>query len=119
MKKLLLITFLFCATFGFAQQISNSNGILNKNQTIETIFSVSAYPNPLTTKTKINFISSKEQIIEFTVKNLLGKTIYIEKIDATLGNNSIQFSRNNLTQGMYIYSLQTETEVVSKRLVIK
>ncbi len=119
MKKLLLITFLLVTTIGFCQQNFNGNTTINKNQTIETILSLSAYPNPFTIKTRINFISNKDQIIEFTVKNLLGKTVYLEKIDASSGNNSIIFNRNNLSPGMYIYSLQTETEVISKRLVIK
>jgi hypothetical protein len=119
MKKLLLITFLLFTTISFGQQNYNNSAAINKNQSIETIFSLSAYPNPLTIKTRINFISSKNQNIEFTVKNLLGKTVYFEKIDASSGNNSIIFNRNNLTPGMYIYSLQTETEIISKRLVIK
>jgi hypothetical protein len=119
MKKLLLITFLFCSLLGFAQQNSNNSGVINKNQTIESILSLAAYPNPFTTKTRINFISTKDQVVEFTVKNLLGKTVHFEKVEALAGNNAIYFNRNNLTAGMYIYSLQTETEVVSKRLVIK
>ena len=55
----------------------------------------------------------------FTVKNLLGTTVYEEQIDANLGNNTIAFNRNSLTKGMYIYSLQTDVEIVSKRLIIK
>jgi len=53
------------------------------------------------------------------VKNLLGTTVYEETINAKTGYNSIQFYRNNLTKGMYIYTLQTESEIVSKRLIIQ
>ena len=118
MKKLLLLTFLFSVSFVFAQQTSNAVTI-NKNQSVETIFSISASPNPFSVKTRIDFTSSKEQILKFTIKNLLGKTVYLEDVDVKIGVNSVQFNRNNLLQGMYIYSLQTETEVVSKRLIIK
>ncbi|WP_372744727.1 T9SS type A sorting domain-containing protein [Lutibacter sp.] len=118
MKKLLIILLLFCSSFGFAQQTTN-NAALNKNQNIETISVLSASPNPLSIKTQISFVSNKGQLIEFSVKNLLGKTVYNERIEVSVGNNSIQFNRNNLPQGMYIYSLQTDTEIISKRLVIK
>ena len=116
MKKLLLITFLLLTTFSFAQQ-KEKDSIFIKNTV--TLSSVSAYPNPFTIRTKINFHSNKNQLVEFTVKNLLGKTVYGERIDSKTGLNSISFNRENLTKGMYIYSLQTETEVVSKRLVIR
>lgn len=119
MKKLLLILFLVTFTVSFAQQSSNAIGITSKNSPIETILSLAAYPNPLTVKSKINFTSTIGQVVEFSVKNILGKTVYTEKTEAKIGYNSILFNRNNLPQGMYIYSIQTENEMVSKRLIIK
>jgi hypothetical protein len=118
MKKLLFICAFFTIALAFAQE--NVYSVANtKEKQIETIESVSAYPNPFSNVTKINFKSVKDQTIEFTVKNLVGKAVYSEKINAKEGYNSIPFNRNDLPQGMYIYSLQTETELVSKRLVIR
>lgn len=91
----------------------------NKNIPQVTLLSVSAYPNPFSSDTSINFKSVKTQTILFTVKNLLGTTVYEEQINANSGNNAIAFNRNSLTKGMYIYSLQTDVEIVSKRLIIK
>lgn len=119
MKKLLLILFLLSLTISFAQQKEMNSAFIKKNEPISTLSLVSAYPNPLTVKTNINFQSNKNQFVEFTVKNLLGKTVYGERFDAKSGMNSILFNRDDLAKGMYIYSLQTETEVVSKRLVIR
>ena len=119
MKKLLLITFLLFFSFTFAQQSEKNNVDPSKNIPQVTLLSVSAYPNPFISDTNINFRSVKAQTIVFSVKNLLGTTVYEEQIDASSGNNTIAFNRNNLTKGMYIYSLQTDVEIVSKRLVIK
>jgi hypothetical protein len=119
MKKLLLITFLLFFSFTFAQQSEKNNVDPSKNIPQITLLSVSAYPNPFISDTNINFRSVKAQTIVFTVKNLLGTTVYEEQIDASSGNNTIAFNRNNLAKGMYIYSLQTDVEIVSKRLVIK
>jgi hypothetical protein len=91
----------------------------SKNIPQITLLSVSAYPNPFISDTSINFRSVKSQTILFSVKNLLGTTVYEEQVNAVSGNNTIAFSRNNLTKGMYIYSLQTDVEIVSKRLIIK
>ena len=119
MKKLLFITFLFMLTFTFAQQNESINSVVRNENPPATLSAVSAYPNPLSVKTRINFSSTKNQVVEFTVKNLLGKTVYLEQVNTKKGMNSIHFNRNNITKGMYIYSLKTETEIVSKRLVIR
>jgi hypothetical protein len=120
MKKLLLITFLLFFSFSFAQQIeSRDYTVIKKRNQQLTLTNVSAYPNPLNTSTKINFESTKSQKIEFTVKNLLGKIVYHEIINSKIGNNTIPFKRYDLLKGMYIYSLQTETDIISKRLVIR
>lgn len=119
MKKLLLITFLLFFSFSFAQQSEKNNVDPSKNIPQVTLLSVSAYPNPFISDTSINFRSVKAQTIVFSIKNLLGTTVYEEQVNAASGNNTIAFNRNNLTKGMYIYSLQTDVEIVSKRLIIK
>ncbi|WP_457616193.1 T9SS type A sorting domain-containing protein [Lutibacter sp.] len=119
MKKLLLITFLLSFTFSFGQQSENRNVVASNDVHQKTILTISASPNPFNVQTKINFISTKVQMVEFSVKNLLGKTVYLEKLETKIGNNSIPFYRNNLTKGMYIYCIQSDTEIISKRLIIR
>ncbi len=119
MKKLLLITLLLFFSYSFAQQPEKNNGDATNNVPQVTLLSVSAYPNPFSAETSISFRLTKSQTIEFTVKNLLGTTVYAEQINASAGYNSFPFSRNSLTKGMYIYSLQTGGEIISKRLIIK
>ncbi len=106
-------------SFSFAQQKERVDTVIKKNKPTTTLLSVSAYPNPLTISTKVNFYSTKQQLIEFSVKNLVGKTVYNERINAKSGKNSILFDRNDLSNGMYIYSVQSDSEIVSKRLVIR
>jgi hypothetical protein len=114
MKKLLLITFLLLFNVVFSQQKKH-----NQKLSPVTLTSIKASPNPFNSQTVINFKSTNQQFIEFTVKSLLGKTVYFEKITAKIGLNFILFIRNDIPKGMYIYTLQSENEVVSKRLIIK
>lgn len=120
MKRLLLI-FLFTLSLGFsfAQQKSDFGWGIEKKEHPKTITNVKASPNPFYNQTSVVFKSSKTQIILFSVKNLLGKVVYSKKISAKNGENRIPFYRNKLQKGMYIYSLQTNNEVVVKRIVIK
>ena len=119
MKKLLLLIFLFISAFSFAQQNTRGAFNVNKNTPSISLSSITAAPNPFSTNTRITFKSSKSQLVKFTVKSLLGKTVYLEQVNAKNGLNTIPFERNNIIKGMYIYTLQSETEIVSKRLVIK
>ena len=119
MKKLLFILFLFTFTFSFAQQTEKNSNVVSKTQQQVSISSISASPNPFSSETIIHFTSNKAQPVEFTVKNLLGKTVSKTTIDAIIGINTIPFKRNDLSKGMYVYSLQTDTEIISKRLVIR
>lgn len=119
MKKLLLIALLLSVTFSFAQQKNENDFDPNNNEPPKTILSLSASPNPFSVRTKINFQLTEAKLIEFSVKNLLGKTVYFEKIDGKSGVNSIIFDKDDLIKGMYIYSIQTENQVVSKRLIIR
>ena len=104
-KKLLLILILTISSIGFSQE--------------KSIKKLSAAPNPFTNSTNITFKSIDSSAITFTVKNILGKTVYKEKIKTTIGFNSVHFTRGNLKTGIYIYSMQNKNKVVSKRFVIK
>lgn len=120
MKKLLLLFFIFFVSFSFAQQTVNKKNIdSSKKPEPITLTAISAYPNPFSSKTQISFKSSKNQKVEFNIKNLLGTTIYKELLTAKTGMNTLPFNRNDLTKGMYIYTLKSDNEIVSKRLIIR
>ena len=105
MLKKLLFLFLLVTLSSFSQE--------------KSIDRLVASPNPFTNNTKI-FVDSKiNQTVVLTVRNVLGKTVYSKKIKVINGRNSIPFQRNDLKSGMYIYAIQSNKEVISKRFVIK
>jgi len=104
-KRLLFVLFLFSATLAFSQE--------------KSLTKLSAAPNPFTTQTKIKFTSDSDQTIILSVKNVLGKTVYKKEMKVKKGKNSIPFSKNDLRSGMYIYAIQNNRELISKRFVIK
>ncbi|WP_405605491.1 T9SS type A sorting domain-containing protein [Polaribacter sp. Asnod1-A03] len=104
-KKILFILLLTITQIGFSQE--------------KSIDVLSASPNPFTNSTKISFTSTTNSEIYFTVKNVLGKTVFRKNIKTNKGKNNISFYKNDLPSGMYIYSIQDKKKVISKRLVIK
>lgn len=104
-KKLLFILFLNSISLGFSQE--------------KTIDGLSAAPNPFTNYTTISFSSTTKDVIYFTVKNVLGKTVYRKKIQIKSGKNKIPFYKDELPTGMYIYSIQDKNKTISKRIVIR
>lgn len=105
MKKLLFTLFLFVSTFAFSQE--------------KSIEKLSAFPNPFSNSTKITFTSNNSSQVIFTVKNVLGKTVFTQNIKTVNGKNSVPFSKGNLSTGIYIYTLQNKNQITSKRLVIQ
>ena len=104
-KKLFFIFFLSITTLSFSQE--------------KSIDGLSAAPNPFSSSTNISFLSSTKSNIYFTVKNVLGKTVFRQNITVKPGKNSIPFYKNDLPTGMYIYSIQDKKNTISKRLVIR
>ncbi|PKH52500.1 hypothetical protein CXF68_18155 [Tenacibaculum sp. Bg11-29] len=105
MVKKILFLFLLVTLSSFSQKKSIDGLVVS--------------PNPFTTTTTI-FINSKvSQNVILTVRNVLGKTVYSKRIKITNGRNSIPFDRNDLKSGMYIYAIQNNKEVISKRFVIR
>jgi hypothetical protein len=104
-KKILFILFLSITTLGFSQE--------------KSIDGLSAAPNPFTNSTKISFTSTLNSNIYFTVKNVLGKTVFRKSLLVKPGKNSIPFYKDDLPTGMYIYSIQDKNKIISKRFVIR
>tara|TARA_R110002126_G_scaffold78829_1_gene196077 strand:+ start:32496 stop:32816 length:321 start_codon:yes stop_codon:yes gene_type:complete len=106
MKKKIFFTLLFFVTIvAFSQE--------------KSIYKLSTAPNPFTNSTKITFNAAGSNQVIFTVKNVLGKTVFIQKIKTVKGKNSIPFYKGKLSTGIYIYSLQDKNQIISKRFVIQ
>lgn len=104
-KKILFISILFFSVVGFSQK--------------KSLQELTAFPNPFSNTTAISFNTTSSQPVSINIKNVLGKVVYSQKINATSGKNTVPFYRNNLRSGIYIYTIQTNKDFISKRFVIK
>ena len=73
-------------------------------------------PNPFTEFTNIRFNAPKSDNVVFEVVDMFGRSVYTEKIAATKGVNTYQFS-HDLSAGIYMYSIKNGADRISKRMI--
>ena len=66
------------------------------------------YPNPFNSSTTINFNLPNQDNIKIEVFDVLGKSIsVIADENMKAGNHTFNFNSNNISFGVYYYSLKT------------
>ena len=98
--------------------IGSASSVINQfnNQTFDL---KSPFPNPVEDNAKIQFISGKSEDIIFRVYNLLGKEVEYKIILSTRGVNTIDINTSSYSEGVYLYSINNGTQLVTKRMVVK
>ena len=78
------------------------------------------YPNPFNPSTMIEFSIVNPEFVTLKVYNILGQEV------ATLvnemknpGNYSVRFDASNLSSGVYIYKLQTESYTATRKMILQ
>jgi uncharacterized lipoprotein YddW (UPF0748 family) len=76
-------------------------------------------PNPFSDYTRINYRLAKSGNVLLTIKDLFGqdKTILVNERQL-VGNQSVEFRNQTLDSGIYIYVLETEEGIMSRKMVI-
>lgn len=83
---------------------------------------ISAYPNPFNNSVKITFTLNPKELKSAVIYDSLGRLIY-DFMDSGIVNQQILWDgRNNsgdeVVSGVYFFSLRTNTEIKSKKLVL-
>jgi hypothetical protein len=92
--------------------------LVGTNDILESQVELKAVPNPSNGFTQIQISSQISEDFELNVMDLMGKSVYSEKIKVNEGNNYFDFDGTNLPDGIYIYSVGNDTGVVSKKMII-
>ncbi|GEM_PF-1164847 len=88
------------------------------SDTRKSIHLADPQPNPARGFTWINYaVPAHKGNAQIVLRNLLGKQVHSENLD--INGNRIRINTHNLTNGIYIYSLIIDSQVIeSKRLVV-
>ena len=77
------------------------------------------YPNPFNPSTSISFSLTEAQHVRLTVSDLIGRRIAVlaDGVQAA-GNYTVTFDADGLPSGVYIYRLETKSELLTRRMII-
>jgi hypothetical protein len=77
------------------------------------------YPNPFNPSTTIEFALPKGEFVDLSVYNTLGqKVVTLVNGNRDAGKYSVQFDATDLASGWYIYRLQTESNVMTRKMLL-
>ena len=95
-------------------------GIETVDNILPTDYTLSQnYPNPFNPTTQISFSTPNQGFIRLTVYNLIGQeitTLVNEELSA--GNYSVEFNAENLSSGIYFYTLNTSGFTTTKKMIL-
>lgn len=106
-------------TITFNVQIGNV-GIQTISSNAESYNLFQNYPNPFNPSTNINFSISKPDFVTLKVYDILGNEVAVlidnEKMNS--GNYKASFNGNNLTSGIYFYTIHTNYFSSTKKMTL-
>jgi hypothetical protein len=76
------------------------------------------YPNPFNPSTMIEFSLPNNAFIDLSIFNILGQKVALINGMHKAGTYSVQFDAAHLASGWYIYRLQTESQVISRKMLL-
>lgn len=77
------------------------------------------YPNPFNPNTTIEFEIPNRQLIKLKVFDILGNEVTeLLNEERTAGSYKIEFNTSNLSSGVYVYQLQTNSKILSKKMLL-
>ncbi|CAI8306142.1 MAG: Bacillolysin [Flavobacteriaceae bacterium] len=80
---------------------------------------ISIYPNPTDGIFTIEFTATTAIDVSFSVLNVLGQEIALNKIKATVGVNKQQFDLSGFAKGIYTLKLISENGVMDRKVVLE
>jgi hypothetical protein len=94
-------------------------GIDDYTSVAKTFVLFQNYPNPFNPSTKIKYSVPQSEIVQIKVYDILGKEIAtLVNEEKPMGNYKIDFDGNNLSTGVYFYSMQAGSFTDTKKLIL-
>ncbi|MFN5705380.1 MAG: T9SS type A sorting domain-containing protein [bacterium] len=87
-------------------------------ENIDDLLEAQVYPNPAMNNLNVNFYIANNSYANIELFSIDGKLVYSEKRDLLKGDQNINLEFNDLTNGIYQLSIQTELGTIRKKINI-
>ncbi len=104
---------------GFTLNVVEQGAATSITETVSTLSVENVYPNPTVGNTTLNINSTDYTLAIINVLDITGKIVMQQNNNLTVGNNLIELNTQELTNGMYIISIQSDNGNVSNLRLIK
>lgn len=81
-------------------------------------FNLENVPNPFSNQTAIHFFMIESGEVKLEVHNILGKLVHSTTVSASPGTNEYMFNGENLSNGMYFYTIRYRNFSETKRMIL-
>jgi hypothetical protein len=101
-------------------QITPVNGIIPNNGNIPVNYKLSQnYPNPFNPVTRISFDIPKQGFVSLKIYDVLGREVksLVSEVKSP-GSYSVDFNAAGLSSGLYLYRLESNSFIDTKRMVL-
>ena len=94
-------------------------GITDGSQIVRSFNLNQNYPNPFNPSTKIDYTLPEKSNVSLRVYDMLGREV-ANLVNATqeAGNHTVNFNASNLASGLYISTLKSGNNVMSKKMML-
>jgi hypothetical protein len=92
---------------------------MESDQIAEANASLEIFPNPANDIVNIWFDSDEDTPAHLKIYNLTGKEIYNRAFQLTEGDNDFSFQTSTWVKGIYIVSMTTSNNVITKKLIVE
>ncbi|TNE69537.1 T9SS type A sorting domain-containing protein [bacterium] len=94
--------------------------VANEQSTSPTEFALHQnYPNPFNPSTQIRFSLAKAGLVRLEVFDAIGRKVAVlAENQFSAGTHSVQFSGHNLSSGIYFYTLKTEQQSLTRKMML-
>lgn len=100
-----------------ADILSNHVGVSEVKNDVFTIDQ--NYPNPFTSATTIPVMMNKSTDVKVSIVNVIGQNVFTHTFEnAPAGLNKLDVSLNNVTKGIYFYTVEAEGFKVTRRMMV-
>ena len=121
------------ADFSWENTANNTKGSVNTNQTMQIPTSTEAglgmvkdfelhqnYPNPFNPSTVISYQLAENSMVTLQVFDMLGRQVatLAQNARKAAGSHQVTFEAGNISSGLYIYQLSTDTGVLLTRKML-
>ncbi|MDR0603412.1 MAG: right-handed parallel beta-helix repeat-containing protein [Bacteroidales bacterium] len=122
------VYYLTVYTDHYDDYIRNDTFTIKRGTIIVGVYPITAFegftlsqniPNPVSNATRIDYSVPETGQVVFCIQSIGGQILYSKTIETTSGKHSLKLNTDNLSAGVYFYSLEYKGQRLVKRMCIK